>query len=228
MRNCTVILKKQLKDILKNKATLIQFVMFPILTLVMENAVTIDGMPELFFTKLFSVMYIGMAPLTSTAAIIAEEKEKNTLRVLIMANVTPGQYLLGVGFYVWSVCMIGAAVMGMGFPADRFPFYMMIMAIGLMISVFAGACVGILAKNEMTATSLVVPVMMLFSFLPMLAMFNDKIEFISRIIYTRQLQLLLERMAFDGTKLADLFILSGNAILMLVIFILSFRQRGLE
>lgn len=228
MRNFAVVLKKQWKDTLKNKVTLIQFIMFPVLTLVMENAVTLDGMPELFFTKLFSVMYIGMAPVTSTAAIIAEEKEKNTLRVLMMANVTPWQYLLGVGFYVWSVCMIGAAVMGTGFPLDQIPFYMMIMAIGLMISVFAGACVGILAKNEMTATSLVVPFMMLLSFLPMLAMFNDKIKIISRVFYTRQLQLLLERMAFDGTKMMDSLILSGNAILMLVIFILSFRQRGLE
>ena len=228
MRNCTVILKKQLKDTLKNKVTLIQFIMFPVLTLVMENAITLDGMPELFFTKLFSVMYIGMAPVTSTAAIIAEEKEKNTLRVLMMANVTPWQYLLGVGFYVWSVCMIGAVVMGTGFSPDQIPFYMMIMAIGLMISVFVGACVGILAKNEMTATSLVVPVMMLLSFLPMLAMFNDKIKIVSRVFYTRQLQMLLEHMAFDGAKVADTFILSGNAILMLVVFILSFRQRGLE
>ena len=228
MRNCTVILKKQLKDTLKNKVTLIQFIMFPVLTLVMENAITLDGMPELFFTKLFSVMYIGMAPVTSTAAIIAEEKEKNTLRVLMMANVTPWQYLLGVGFYVWSVCMIGAVVMGTGFPPDQIPFYMMIMAIGLMISVFVGACVGILAKNEMTATSLVVPVMMLLPFLPMLAMFNDKIKIVSRVFYTRQLQMLLEHMAFDGAKVADTFILSGNAILMLVVFILSFRQRGLE
>ena len=60
MRNSLIILKKQLKDTLKNKTVLIQFILFPVMTLIMENAIKIDGMPELFFTKLFSVMYIGM------------------------------------------------------------------------------------------------------------------------------------------------------------------------
>ena len=75
MRNVVTIVKKQLKDTLKNKTVLIQFVMFPVLTLIFEHAINIPDMPELFFTKLFSVMYMGMAPLTAVAAIISEEKE---------------------------------------------------------------------------------------------------------------------------------------------------------
>ena len=93
MRNVFIILKKQLKDTLKNKTVLIQFLLFPVMTLIMEHAITLNDMPELFFTKLFSTMYIGMAPLTAMAAIISEEKEQNTLRVLMMANVKPWQYL---------------------------------------------------------------------------------------------------------------------------------------
>lgn len=65
MHNIFVIIKKQLRDTLKNKTILIQFIMFPLMTIVMENAVNIDGMPEHFFTKLFAVMYIGMAPFMS-------------------------------------------------------------------------------------------------------------------------------------------------------------------
>lgn len=87
MQAIMVIIKKQLKDTLKNKTILIQFLLFPVMTLIMEQAITLEGMPELYFTKLFSIMYIGMAPITSISAIISEEKEKNTLRVLMMANV---------------------------------------------------------------------------------------------------------------------------------------------
>ena len=76
-----IIIKKQLKDTIKNKTILIQFILFPLMTVIMENAITLEGMPELFFTKLFAIMYIGMAPITSVAAIISEEKEKNTLRL---------------------------------------------------------------------------------------------------------------------------------------------------
>lgn len=94
MRNIFTIIEKQIKDTFKNKIILIQFILFPTMTIIMENAIDVKDMPELFFTRLFSVMYIGMAPLTSTAAIISEEKERNTLRVLMMANVKPVQYLI--------------------------------------------------------------------------------------------------------------------------------------
>ena len=139
MRNVAVIIRKQLKDTLKNKTVLIQFIMFPVMTLIMENAISVPDMPELFFTKLFSVMYMGMAPLTSVASIISEEKEKNTLRVLMMANVKPWEYLAGVGINVWMLCMAGAGIMATGLPASVIPFYLGVMAVGIAISVAMGA-----------------------------------------------------------------------------------------
>ena len=53
MRNSLIIIKKQLKDTLKNRTILIQFILFPIMTLVMENAIRIEGMPELFLQNYF-------------------------------------------------------------------------------------------------------------------------------------------------------------------------------
>ena len=228
MRNAGVIFKKQLKDTLKNKTVLIQFLMFPAMTLLMENAVKIPDMPELFFTKLFSVMFLGMAPITSAAAIISEEKEKNTLRVLMMANVKPWEYLLGVGLYVWTLCMAGAGIMATGLPASVIPFYLGIMAAGLVISVVIGACIGVFASNQMSATSLFVPVMMVFSFSPMLAMFNDKIEKVARVFYTQQLRVLMNQMSFEGIKTESILILIVNAVLALALFFVAFRRKGLE
>ncbi len=228
MQNSTIIIKKQLKDTLKNKTVLIQFILFPLMTLIMENAITIDGMPELFFTKLFSVMYIGMAPLTSVASIISEEKEKNTLRVLTMANVKPGQYLLGIGFYVWAICMIGAGIMATGLKKEDVPFYMLIMAAGFAISILVGACIGICSRNQMTATSIVMPVMMIFAFVPMLAMFNKNIEKVARFVYTEQLKEFMDHMTFDGIKTESICILAVNIVLMVALFFVAFRKKGLE
>ena len=112
MRSMTAVLWKQIKDTFKNKEILIQFLMFPIMTVIMEKFINIEGMPENYFTNLFGVMFIGMAPLTSTASIIAEEKEKNTLRALLMSNVKPWEYIIGVGLYIWCICMVGAGVIG--------------------------------------------------------------------------------------------------------------------
>lgn len=87
MRNSLIILKKQLKDTLKNKTVLIQFILFPVMTLIMENAIKIDGMPELFFTKLFSVMYIGMAPLTSVASFAYTQQFKKIMDDMSFAGI---------------------------------------------------------------------------------------------------------------------------------------------
>lgn len=228
MKNSMIIIKKQFKDTLKNKTILIQFILFPMMTLIMENTIHMEGMPEHFFTKLFSIMYIGMAPLTSVASIISEEKEKNTLRVLLMANMKPLQYLMGIGIYVWSICMMGAVVMATGLPKQDILMYLFIMAIGFMISIFVGACIGIVATNQMSATSLVMPVMMVLSFLPMLAMFNEKIEKMARFFFTQQLKLCLNDMSIMGHSNETYIVLLVNVIIALLVFGLAFKKKGLE
>ena len=231
MRNIIIIIKKQLKDTVKNKTILIQFILFSLMTIIMENAITLEGMPELFFTKLFAIMYIGMAPITSVAAIISEEKEEkeeNTLRVLMMANVKPWQYLCGVGFYVWAICMIGAGVMSLGFPGKDRAFFLGLMGIGFFISILAGACVGIFAKNPMAATSLVMPGMMILAFLPMLSMFNEKIAKVAKIFYTEQLKNILEKMSFSDMPENAVWIILINAVVLVFLFSFVYKRKGLE
>jgi len=228
MQNVLVIFKKQLRDTLKNKMILIQFVMFPVLTLIMENCITIKDMPEHFFTKLFAVMYIGMAPLVSASSVIAEEKEKDTLRVLMHANIKPWQYLAGVGAYIWSICMIGALLMATGLPSDERIFFMCVMAIGFVISIVAGACVGIFAKNQMTATSVVMPVMLVLSFAPMLAMFNDIIKKGATVFYTQQLRLVFDEMTWSAFSGKSVMIICINALLFVLLFAVLYRKKGLE
>lgn len=228
MRNIIIIIKKQLKDTLKNKTILIQFILFPIMTLIMEYAITLDRMPELFFIKLFSIMYIGMAPLTSVAAIISEEKEKNTLRVLMMSNVKPWQYLTGVGLYVWLICMVGAGVMATRLDLEAIVFYMCIMGIGFAISIIAGACIGIYSKNQMSATSLVIPVMMILAFLPMLAMFNNKIAKVAKIFYTQQLKVCLDNMKVTNITKETVMVVIVNILVLIGIYGITYKRKGLE
>lgn len=231
MRNISVVIKKQIKDTFKNKTILIQFILFPLMTLIFENAIEMKDMPEFFFTRLFAVMYIGMAPLTSTAAIISEEKERNTLRVLMMANVKPAEYLIGVGLYVWGICMMGACMMATGIPAKTIPAFMAVMAVGFMISIIAGACIGIWSKNQMSATSLVMPVMMVLSFVPMLAIFNDSIAKVSKIFYTKQIMNLFDGIILNGSDGIGRFgtsVISINAALLIMFFTLAYHKKGLE
>ncbi len=230
MNNVAAILKKQLKDTFKNKTILIQFIMFPLLTLVMNNAVKIEGMPENFFVNLFATMYIGMAPLTSMAAVIAEEKENNTLRVLLMSNVKPQEYLLGIGSYIWFACMIGAAIIcvaGSYSPQERI-YFMSVMAIGILASLLIGAAIGVFSKAQMMATSIAIPIMMIFSFVPMLSMFNDAIAKAAKFMYSGQTNILLGQISSLQPEINNICIVMANVLLFAVLFMAAYKKCGLE
>lgn len=229
-RHVNAILWKQMKDTLKNKTILIQFFMFPVLTLIMENTVKMDGMEPNFFTNLFGVMFIGMAPLTSMASIISEEKEKNTLRVLLLSNVNPASYLLGVGIYIWAICMVGGTVIGLsgGHEGEMLLKFMFAMGVGILLSILLGAVIGVFSKNQMVATSLTVPVMMIFSFLPMLAMFNKTIEKIAGITYSQQIYQIVANLEHSNLSLETGLVLGGNFLVAVVLFWVIYKKRGME
>ena len=229
MNNICAIFKKQMKDTFKNKTILIQFVMFPVLTILINSAVKIDGMPERFFVNLFAAMYAAMAPLTSIAAIIAEEKEKNTLRVLRMSNVKPHEYLLGVGSSVWLACMLGSAVIcaagNYGLKASLF--FMSVMAAGILASLLIGAAIGTGSRTQMAATSVTVPVMMIVSFLPMLATFNETIAQIAEYVYSQQVSCMLSQADSLHVEGFRLWIIAVNMGIAGILFRAAYKKCGL-
>lgn len=230
MRNIAAVFTKQLKETLKNKSILIQFLMFPVMVLIMENAIVLEGMPEHFFVKLFAVMFVGMAPLTCISSIISEEKEKDTLRALMMSNVHPFEYLIGIGLYVWLMCMVGAAVFAVtgGYESKDFLMFMVIMAAGILLSELTGAVIGVFSKDQMAATSVTVPVMMVFSFLPMLSMFNESIEKIAKVTYSQQLSILINGLGTAEVKPESILVIAANIIISAVLFAIVFKKKGLE
>lgn len=220
------ILWKQFKDTVKNKTVLIQFIMFPCMTIIMENVINIQGMPEHFFAGLFAVMYIGMAPLTSIAAVMSEEKEKNTLRVLQMCNVTAFEYLIGNAIYIVSVCMTGSLVIGLAgrYTGSALFYFLLISFLGHNISMLLGAMIGLISKNQMAATSVSIPVMMIFSFLPMLSMFNETIKNIAKYIYSEQLSILINSLDRIHINAENVMILLCNIGIIAVLFLVAYRR----
>ena len=230
MRNFIAVFLKQVKETFKNKAIFIQFVMFPGMCIVMENAVVMEDMPEHFFVKLFSVMFAGMAPLVCMSGIIDEEKEKNTLRTLLMCNVKPFEYLAGVGTYVFLVCMAGAGVFGWcgGYTGAELGAFLLIMAVGILLSQLTGAVIGVWSKDQMAATSMMVPVMMVFSFLPMLAMFNESIKRVAEVFYSQQLNILINNLGTAPVEAKSIIVIGANFLVAAAAFCVAFKKKGLE
>lgn len=97
MKEAYAIFIKQLKDTWRNKSILLQFVLLPIMALAMGYIMPEDMISKRDIAAMFTTMYVSMIPIASMCAIIAEEREKGTLRALRMANVNSGQYLIGIG-----------------------------------------------------------------------------------------------------------------------------------
>lgn len=230
MKNIKAVFTKQMIDTMKNKTVFIQFLLFPVMAIVMENTLKIENMPEHFFVKLFSVMFIGMSPLTCMSSIISEEKEKNTLRVLMMSNVKSWQYLISVGTYVFIMCMIGTIVFALlgEYRNSELAIFIVTMVSGIILSELIGAVVGIFSRNQMTATSVTVPVMMIFSFVPMLSMFNNNIEKIAKVIYSQQISNLINNIGVSDIPADSIIIIAMNFIISIVLFAVVYRKKGLE
>ena len=175
-------------------------------------------------------MYIGMAPLISMSSIISEEKEYNTLRVLLMSNVKAAEYLIGISSYVIFLCTLGTIVIGLqaNYSHTELAFFTITMVIGIIISTLIGAVVGVYSKNQMTATSISVPFMVVFSFMPMLAFFNEKISKISKYIYSQQINDWISNLSNLKITNESMIILAVNFLIAMILFILLYRKKGLE
>lgn len=230
MKNIKAILYKQLIDTLKNKMVFIQFIMFPAMAVIMENSINLPDMPPHFFVHMFSAMYVGMAPLISISSIISEEKEKNTLRALMMTGVQPWQYVVSVGGYVFLMCIAGTAVFAVlgEYSGEGLAVFISVMLWGIILSEIVGAVIGIYCKNQMSATSLTVPVMMIFSFVPMLSAFNESIRKAGAVLYSQQISEIINGIGSSEVKPVSIAVIGVNFIAGLLLLAAAYRKRGLE
>lgn len=230
MKNIKAVFYKQILDTVKNKAILIQFFMFPMMAIIMETSVKIEDMPEHFFVKMFAAMFVGMAPLICMSSIISEEKEKNTLRTLMMSGVKSWQYLVSIGAYIFMMCMVGTAVLAIlgKYEGRRLAVFFAVMAAGILVSELTGAVIGIYSRNQMAATSVTVPVMMIFSFLPMISLFNKGIRKIAEIIWSQQISNLINGIDEADISSKSVIVIALNYTVAIVLFAAVYRRKGLE
>ncbi len=223
--NIVALFSNKIKDTLKNLQVLVLFIIFPIIGLVMTTAVDVpeEAGGTMFFVAVFATIHCIFAPLAATASMIAEEKEKNTLRILIMSNVTMPEYLIATGgFVLFLTLLTGSAFLFME-PAimENGLAFMLNLSLGCLVSVSLGMCLGLQAKNASAANAMAVPVGMVFAFLPMLASFDETIASISRFTYGQQISNFIGNLQADAS---GLLIVAVNLVILLGLGIFLYRQ----
>ena len=221
IRNIQAVFIKQIWDTLKNMQVLVLFIIYPAVAFVMIQAMGEQEESRYFFLSTFAVMHCVFTPVVSTAAVLSEEKEKNTLRVLILSGVKPLEYLFSIGFFVWMATQItGISFLLMaGCSPLQGAGLLFLFTAACVPSVILGMCIGMYARNMAAANALAVPVGMVFAFLPMLAFFNQTIEKAAQFTYSYQIGEAIRKLGTSDEFLSWKLVIA--AAYLIFFFILS-------
>ena len=70
--------------------------------------------------------------------------------------------------------------------------------------------------------------MMILAFLPMLAMFNDKIAKDAKIFYTQQLKVCLDNMKVTNITKETVMVVIVNVLVLIGMYGITYKRKGLE
>ena len=232
MNRIAAVMKKQFKDTIKNLMTLVPFLLFPVVAFIFTEFVAKQSpdLPDNYFVAIFGAMSTGYVPIVNMASIISEEREKKSLRMLIMSNVKPFEYLIGVGVSQLLLCMLAATVYGLigGYSRADFPRFMLVMVVGALASLFLGSAVGVSSKSQSAAHALAMPFAIIVGLTPMIAMFNDSFAEIVKVLYTQQISLMIGDVSASNVTFGRFAIIGANMLVFLLVFILTYRKVDLK
>ena len=153
--------KLGMEDLTKNINVLIYIIMPICLAFLYSN---MDAMPTGYVFTLCVLLTLAMVPIALMGTIIAEEKEKNTLRTLMLNDVKPSEFLLSKALLCMLFVMVDNVVIYLitGLSMSTFISYQLIALFTGVSVIFFGALIGLLSKNQMCAGLLSTRFMLVF------------------------------------------------------------------
>lgn len=217
------IFAKECKDARKNKSIIFMLAMFPVFTYIFYEIV--DKETISYVLPNFITMHLIMSPILCMASILGEEKEKGTLRVLLYANVTSLEYVIGIGTFVLGIIWISSLLY---IPVLNFDikhnFIFLGVAFGVALcSMILGAVVGTIVKNQISVGPYAAPVAIALGMLPMMAMINDSVMKVSRFLYSQIVFNVVSNHEYILSK-RDILVVVFNLSIVLLIFAITYRK----
>lgn len=204
LRKTGALLGKDLTDLVKNPTVLISCLM-PVAAVLLYSKMGGDLTGAAAEARL---NYLLSAGLCITAALvgsmtvlnaIAEEKEKHTLRTLMLANVSAEQMVVSrVIVSLLAIVVVDAACFLVArAPLGLLPDYLIIGLLGSIPIVMISLLLGLAARDQMTAGLYSFPIIIL-AFVPMFASMNEVAAQIAPFFPTGSMQVLVQ-LSSSGT-----------------------------
>ena len=238
MRKVGALISKDFTDLLKNPTMVVSCVLpvgFALIYRFMWADMGVDAQPGAadFMTRMLLTtalcMAVGMVCTLTVVSGIAEEKEKHTLRTLMLANVSAGQIVVARSFVtlVMTTAVEAASFFAAGVPVELFGPYMAIGVAGAFPVLLFALVLGLAARDQMTASLYSVPLVLL-AVLPMMGMTSETVGKVASYGPTGGmadlLALLVEGRLWTSDAVMPLVLLVAWAVLGAVVFALLFKR----
>lgn len=217
---------KDYKDISKNLYVSPMLFLPPLMALIFSR-IGVDSVTEIYLVFIIAFTMVGTFV---QSALIAEEKEKNTLRGLMLSPASTLEIIGGKSFLSILLTMVIVAVSA--YLLDYSPANLGAVIAGMVISIILyvglGTIVGLLTRSVVEASIAILPVMFFFMGTPFMSTFAEKYPILKLIDYTPHPLLVKIASLPDGgwaDSLLYLLILLLWAVVIYIIVVILYNKR---
>ncbi len=219
---------KEIQDLRRNGSILAMLAVAPGMTLLWSKVMNFPPFTAATIGILFAVIMVGTY---TPAMMLAEEKEKNTLRVLMLSPATPTEILLGKGLVTLLGVLVATAIIMpiSGAQAQNLPLFLLTIIAGTVFVIMLGFIIGLLSPNQMATGYIGMPIYIVLLLFPVLGQEGGNVlskiaKFIPSNYIGDGVFKALKGAAFSE-GLMELGILSGSALLAVILFVLVYKRK---
>jgi len=236
LRKVAALAKKELKDLPKNP-NVFAICLLPVLfAFILSNMAThapSDHMDKAQILMIVLNMNLVMVCTFAMSMLIAEEKEKNTLRTLLLSSVSPLEFLAGktVVILLFTFITNTAIYFIVGFQPAYLALYTLLSFVVGFIMLIMGGIIGLLAENQMATGVIGMPIIMGFLLVPMLSEFNQTLRSVAALLPTHHIQQILSVVLRGGSiqgVYANIWPIVAWIFIAAGLFSYTYTRKGLD
>ncbi|MBS4191850.1 ABC transporter permease [Bacillus sp. FJAT-49705] len=225
------IFQKDYKDVSKNLYVTVSVLM----PLALAALWGMDGIDNINIHYMLFNMTLCMVAAYVQCCLIAEEKEKNTLRGLMLSPASTMDILVGkslLSFIATFIILVACAFL-QDYKPENLLVISLAMALSTIFYIGLGTVLGLVTKSVMEASVIILPFIGFFSFGSFLTVLAESFPILKVTEYLPNLQLIeIANKVHSGASLSDVWfnlaVIFASIVVIFAIAIVVFRKRMMD
>ncbi|MBD7985232.1 ABC transporter permease [Sporosarcina sp. Sa2YVA2] len=231
LKRMNAIFQKDLKDFSRNWAVS-SVILMPIILGALFGR---TGVQDLSSHYLLINLAMAMVAMFVQCCLIAEEKEKNTLRGLMLSPASSTEIIGGKSLLslIFTIIVIYVTAMLADYRPANFGVVAAAIILSTLFYISLGTILGLFSKSVMEASLVVMPVIMVFSVGSFITNFVDSYPILKVALYLPNIQLIelatkVEAGGGFGDVLVELAIITGWVVASFIVTVYLYRRKMVD